>query len=94
MKSNIEKIKKLIKEKKSFSMIQYFEGLKTQKEKVRNYELLYLSKSKDRIVYTLLNRDEIEFIKNHSEVKNIISTIDGAVWEYNFFKDDVKSAGL
>ena len=83
-----KQILKFIKSKTPFAVIQYFEFLKCVKsEKYKKYELMYINNKKS-VVFRVLEKQEIEFIKKHTDqIKLVLDNDKGKVWEFNNFKE-------
>ncbi len=93
--SNMEKIEQLFKNNTPFSVMMYFESLKSNKKETNKvYELMRIKDGVDKkgksfkyVSYVVLTKDEITFIKeNLSKFKEVINNKDGLIWEFNNFK--------
>ena len=93
--SNMEKLEKLFKNNTPFSVMMYFESLKSNKKETNKvYELMRIKDGVDKkgksfkyVSYVVLTKDEITFIKeNLSKFKEVINNKDGLIWEFNNFK--------
>ena len=94
-RNNMEKLEKLFKNNTPFSVMMYFESLKSNKKETNKvYELMRIKDGVDKkgksfkyVSYVVLTKDEITFIKeNLSKFKEVINNKDGLIWEFNNFK--------
>jgi hypothetical protein len=82
-------INKLIKKNTPFAVMKYTESFIMDKsETYKIYELMYLNKN-NVITFHILNRNEINFIKNFKELKQIVLN-DGLIYEFNNFQNHYK----
>jgi hypothetical protein len=83
-----KQIEKLLKDSTPFCVIQYFEFLLCGKDETyKKYELMFIN-SKIKVAFRSLEKDEIEFIKSHTElIKIVLDNHLGKVWEFMDFKE-------
>ena len=83
----MRKIKHFLKTDTPFAIIQYYESLKsTRREKLKQYELIYLNEQNE-LDFIVLNTKGILFFKQHlDKIKPIIENGYGSVYEFNNFK--------
>lgn len=88
MKSGVKQIDNFLKTKTPFAVIQYFESLKISKrETYKKYELMFVNVKND-VVFRLLEKDEIDFIKaNTNQIKLVLDVELGKVYEFKNFKE-------
>lgn len=93
--SNMKKIEQLFKNNTPFSVMMYFESLKSNKKETNKvYELMQIKDGIDKngkkfkyISFVVLKKEEVSFIKeNLSKFKEVINSKDGLIWEFNNFK--------
>ncbi len=80
-------VKKLVKNKMPFAVIQYYEWFKLDSsEKNKQYEFLYINEQNLIISKKI---DDVRFFKEFVLNKSnlVKSTPDGNVWEFNQFKE-------
>ena len=80
-------IKKFIKENKPFAIVKYYEWLKGTKERNETYELISFDVKYGRQSYVLDRNLVAEFFSVKDKLTFVVSNSDGAVWEFNDFKD-------
>lgn len=88
MKSGVKQIDNFLKTQTPFAVIQYFESLKISKrETYKKYELMFVNVKND-VVFRLLEKDEIDFIKaNTDQIKLVLDVELGKVYEFKNFKE-------
>ena len=88
MKSGVKQIDNFLKTQTPFAVIQYFECLKTSKrETFKKYELMFINVKKN-VVFRLLEKDEIDFVKAHTDqIKLVLDVELGKVYEFKNFKE-------
>ena len=91
----MKKIEQLFKNNTPFSVMMYFESLKSNKKETNKvYELMTIKDGIDKngkefkyISFVVLKKEEISFIKqNLNKFKEVINNKDGLIWEFNNFK--------
>lgn len=89
------KIQILLKKKKPFAVIQYFEWLrKREYETIKVFEVLTIDKeSSNCLGIYKLNKDNYDFFNlNKHLLKLICKTKDGVVYEFMNFKNELEKA--
>lgn len=77
----------MIENNTPFAMMCYHESFIMDKSSsVKKYELITVSIN-NQLSLQDLQRDEINYLKNHNELIKVIDNADGVVWEFNNFKD-------
>ena len=91
----MKKIEQLFKNNTPFSIMMYFESLKSNKKETNKvYELMQIKDGIDKngkefkyISFVVLKKEEVSFIKqNLNKFKEVINSKDGLIWEFNNFK--------
>lgn len=91
----MKKIEQLFKNNTPFSVMMYFESLKSNKKETNKvYELMQIKDGIDKngkefkyISFVVLKKEEVSFIKqNLNKFKEVINNKDGLIWEFNNFK--------
>lgn len=91
----MKKIEQLFKNNTPFSVMMYFESLKSNKKETNKvYELMQIKDGIDKngkefkyISFVVLKKEEVSFIKqNLNKFKEVINNKDGIIWEFNNFK--------
>ncbi len=82
-----EVLKNLIKEKKPFAVLQYYNTFIGNNQSFRKYELMYLSPKKMRVLKRALSTKEVKLFKNNVDKGElVVDCEDGKVWEFENFK--------
>lgn len=83
-------VKKLLDNKIPFSVMQYFEYLKTDKtETHKKYELIYIEDViiKKEITFKILKSKELAYFKeNVFKFEIVLANNNGIIWEFGNFK--------
>lgn len=84
-------LKKLIDNNTPFSVVQYFEWMKTSKKETQKvYELMFLGSDGKNIISITLKPSAVDFFKeNLSKFELKQNTKDGRVYEFNNFKQSL-----
>jgi len=81
-------LKKLFENNTPFSVMQYFEKIKSSKNEThKKYELIYINEKKE-LSFKILSEQEKSFLKSNTDkIKMIINDNDGRIYEFNNFKE-------